>query len=131
MALAGRPKNRRISNTSVIAKSHIAVRGSDSNIFADLGLPNAGPHFLRAQIVAELYRLVTVRKLTQVKAGAVMGISQPEVSRLFKGHFREYSIERLLAFVTAFDQEIEIVSRPRVAGGARKQAPIIFKSTAT
>jgi len=30
-----------------------------------------------------------------------MGITQPEVSRMFKGNFREYSVERLIAFLTA------------------------------
>src|SRR3954451_13132730 len=71
----------------------IEVHESSGNIFADLGLPAADSHFLKAQIVAELYRLTNARKLTQDKAGEIMGISQPEVSRLFKGNFREYSIE--------------------------------------
>lgn len=88
------------------------VYQSKDNIFADLGLPDAQSHFLKAKIVAELYRLVKARDLTQVQAGAVMGISQPEVSRLFKGHFREYSIDRLMSFLTAFDCDVEIVSRP-------------------
>ena len=35
------------------------------NIFADLGLPDADNHLLKAQIVAELFRLTTERKLTQ------------------------------------------------------------------
>ena len=83
------------------------------NLFADLGLPDADNHFLKAQIVAELYRLTSERKLTQQKAGALLGISQPEVSRLFKGHFREYSVDRLMAFLTAFYRDIEIVARPR------------------
>jgi predicted XRE-type DNA-binding protein len=83
------------------------------NAFADLGLPDADNHILKAQIVAELYRLTRERKLTQQKAGALLGISQPEVSRLFKGHFREYSVDRLIAFLTAFDRDVEIVARPR------------------
>jgi predicted XRE-type DNA-binding protein len=68
------------------------------NVFAELGLADADNHYLKAQIVAELYRLSTKRKLTQAKTGALLGISQPEVSRMFKGHFREYSIERLIGF---------------------------------
>jgi predicted XRE-type DNA-binding protein len=83
------------------------------NIFEDLDLPDAKAHFLKAQIVAELYRLSNALKLTQGKAGKLMGISQPEVSRLFKGHFREYSVERLIGFLTAFDRDVEIISRPR------------------
>lgn len=97
------------------------------NIFSELGLPDAGTHFLKAQIVAELYRLTTELKLTQRKAGELMGISQPEVSRMFRGTFREYSVERLMGFLTAFNRDVEIVVRPRDA-----QAPgeIRFTSAA-
>jgi predicted XRE-type DNA-binding protein len=97
------------------------------NVFADLGLPDAETHFLKAQIVAELYRLTSERKLTQCKAGELMGISQPEVSRLFKGTFREYSVDRLMSFLTAFDRDVEIVSRPRTRGRAGTHGRISFR----
>ena len=97
-------------------KNAEVLHGSD-NIFADLGLPDAESHFVKAQIVAELYRLSNLRKLTQTKSGALMGISQPEVSRLFKGNFREYSIERLMGFLTAFNRDVEIVVRERKDAG--------------
>jgi predicted XRE-type DNA-binding protein len=67
-----------------MSKEHVGVYEGSGNIFADLGLPDAETHYLKAQIVAELFRLTNGRKLTQAKAGALMGISQPEVSRLFK-----------------------------------------------
>jgi predicted XRE-type DNA-binding protein len=89
------------------------VEAGSGIIFADLGLPDAGPHFLKAQIVAELYRLAAAQKLTQAQVGKRLGISQPEVSRMFKGHFREYSIERLMEFLTSFDRDVQIVVRPR------------------
>ena len=95
------------------------IHESGPNIFADLGLPDADGHFLKAQIVTELYRLTTDRKLNQTKAGVLMGISQPEVSRLFKGNFREYSVERLMEFLTAFDLDVEIVAKPRKRAGKR------------
>lgn len=93
-------------------KSEIEVHPSNPNIFAELGLPDADGHFLKAQIVAELYRLTSDKKLTQTKAGQQMGVSQPEVSRLFKCNFREYSVERLMGFLTAFDQDVEIIAKP-------------------
>ncbi|MBV8564937.1 MAG: XRE family transcriptional regulator [Methylobacteriaceae bacterium] len=89
---------------------------SSPNIFADLGSPDADRLYLKARIVAELYRLTNERKLTQSEAGALMGISQPEVSRMFKGNFREYSVERLIGFLTTFDRDVEIVARPRPKG---------------
>ena len=87
------------------------------NIFADIGLPDAETHFLKAQIVAEIYRLTKERKLTQSAAGKRMGISQPEVSRMFKGHFQEYSVDRLMTFLTTFDRDVEIRVRPHKKGG--------------
>ena len=103
----------------------IEVHETKGNIFADLDLPDAETHYLKAQIVAEIYRLTTERKLTQVKAGALMGISQPEVSRMFKGHFEEYSVERLMNFLTAFEQDVEIVVRPHPKTG--EAGTITFK----
>lgn len=99
--------------------------GAD-NILADLAPPSAGSHFLKAQILAEIYRVSTSRRLTQAQVGKRLGISQPEVSRMFKGHFREYSIERLMEFLTSFDRDAEIVVRPRkISSKASRNA---FKS---
>ncbi len=102
-------------------KRKAKIEMGSGNIFADLGLPDAKTHFLKAQIVSEIYRLAHAKKLTQAQAGACMGISQPEVSRLFKGNFREYSIERLMEFLTAFNRDVEIVVRPhkKVGKGGR------------
>jgi predicted XRE-type DNA-binding protein len=102
-------------------------QGKD-NIFAELGRPDSEIHMLKAQIVAELYRLATERNLTQVEAGKLMGLTQPEVSRLFKGTFREYSVDRLMALLTAFDRDVEIISRPRATKSRKPH--IIFKPTA-
>lgn len=93
------------------------ITAGSGNIFADLSLPDAETHFLKAQIVSEIYRLSKERKLTQVQAGKRLGISQPEVSRMFKGHFREYSIDRLMEFLTAFDRDVEIVVKPHKKTG--------------
>lgn len=106
----------------------VKIEMSSGNIFADLGLPDAEAHFLKAQIVSEIYRLTHERKLTQSQAGERMGISQPEVSRLFKGNFREYSVDRLMGFLTAFDRDIEIVVKPHKKAG--KGGRITFKSAA-
>jgi predicted XRE-type DNA-binding protein len=85
----------------------VKVEMGSGNIFADLGMPDAEAHFLKAQIVSEICRLTNERKLTRAQAGKRMGISQPEVSRMFKGNFREYSIDRLMGFLTSFDRDVE------------------------
>jgi len=104
------------------------IEPGSGNIFADLGLPDAKAHLLKAQIVSEIYRLAAARKLTQAQAGARMGITQPEVSRVFNGHFREYSVDRLMGFLTAFGRDVEIVVQPHAK--TRKGGRIIFKPAA-
>lgn len=103
------------------------IEADGGNIFADLGLPDAGTHLLKAEIVSEIYRLAAAKKMTQAQVGKRLDISQPEVSRMFKGHFREYSIERLMEFLTSFDRDVEIVVRPRKKSG-KKSGRIIFRS---
>ena len=94
------------------------------NVFADLGLPDAETHHLKAQLVSEIVRAARARKLTQTGLGKAIGVSQPEVSRMYHGHFREYSVERLMNFLTALDREIEIVIRPRPPAGRKRRIAV-------
>jgi predicted XRE-type DNA-binding protein len=82
------------------------------NIFADLGLPNAEEHQLKAALVLQLYRLIKDRKLTQAAAAKIAGVKQPDLSNILRGHFQGFSLERLMRMLTAFDQDIEIMVRP-------------------
>ncbi len=75
-------------------------RGS-GNVFADLGRPNAGEHLLKAQLVTRIEKIIRQRKLKQVEAAALLGLTQPDLSRLLRGNFREYSVEWLLRLLTA------------------------------
>lgn len=114
-----------------MSRAKTKVHQSAGNVFADLNLPQANAHLLKAQIVAELYRLTQARKLTQARAGEVMGISQPEVSRLFKGHFQEYSIDRLITFLTAFNQDVVISVQPRASSSLKGPGHVSFKAAQT
>jgi predicted XRE-type DNA-binding protein len=82
------------------------------NIFADLGLPNAEEHQLKAALVVQLKRLIAERGLTQTAAAKLVALKQPDMSKLLRGHFRAVSVERLMRILTAFDQDIEITVKP-------------------
>ncbi|MXZ47962.1 MAG: XRE family transcriptional regulator [Candidatus Dadabacteria bacterium] len=85
-------------------------RGS-GNVFADLGHPEAEVHLLKAELVTRIDEIVRRRKLKQVDAAKLLGLSQPDVSRLLRGNFRDYSVERLLRLLTALGRDVEIVIR--------------------
>ena len=101
------------------------MTSSDSNIepgnvFADLDRPEAEAHLLKAELVSRIDALIRRREITQTESGQLLGLSQPDVSRLLRGDFREYSLERLFRLLTALRRDIEIVIRPpRSAAGAK------------
>ena len=94
-------------------KVGIKIEGGSGNIFADLGLPNAQEHLLKASLVVQLHRLIKARKLTQVAAAKLIGVKQPDLSNILRGHYQGFSLERLMRMLTAFDQDVEITVRPR------------------
>ena len=92
-------------------------RGS-GNVFADLGLPDANAHLVKAELVSRIDDIVRNRGITRAEAARLLGLSQPDVSRLLRGDFREYSLERLLRLLTALGLDVDIVIRqPRSASG--------------
>ena len=98
----------------------IAVERGSGNVFADLGFPDADAHLVKAELVSRIDDIVRDRGLTQTTAARLMGLSQPDVSRLLRGDFREYSLERLFRLLNALGRDIDIVVRqPRSAAGAR------------
>lgn len=82
------------------------------NVFADLGLPNAEEHQLKAALVLQLSRLIKKRKLSQSDAAKLLGVKQPDLSKMLRGHYRGYSVARLMRMLTAFNQDVEITTRP-------------------
>ena len=96
------------------------------NVFADLDLPEADTHLLKAELVSVIDAIIRRRSTTQAKAAHALGLSQPELSRLLRGDFREYSLEHLLRFLMAFGCDIDIVIRPSgsdTGGTLRVAAP--------
>ena len=82
-------------------------RGS-GNVFADLGHPDPETHRLKAELVTRIDDIIRRRGLKQVEAAKLLGLSQPDVSRLLRGNFRDYSIERLLRLLTALGRDVQI-----------------------
>ncbi len=42
----------------------------------------------------------------------MFGVRQPDVSKMLRGDFRQFSVERLLRFLVALDQDVEIIVKP-------------------
>jgi predicted XRE-type DNA-binding protein len=82
------------------------------NVFKDLGVPNAEEHLVKALLVYKIDTIMKDRGLKQAEAAELLGVKQPDVSKMLRGEFRQFSVERLLRFLVALDQDVEIVIKP-------------------
>lgn len=86
------------------------------NVFKDLGIPNAEEHLIKAQLVYKIHAILKSRRLKQSQAASLLGIKQPDVSKMLRGEFRQFSVERLLRFLVTLDHDVQITIKPHRPG---------------
>ena len=96
------------------AKKVRAQRGS-GNVFRDLGLKNPEELLAKAKLAAGVVQILEGRKLTQTQAAKLLDIDQPKVSQIYRGRLDDFSLERLMRFLTVLHRDIRIVveEKPR------------------
>lgn len=109
-----------------MSRAKIKIERSSGNVFADGGMPGAEEHLIKAQLVIRMDRILRARRLTQSAAGKILNIGQPDLSKILRGNFRDVSVERLLRFLAALDQNVEIVVTPKPKG--RKPATVSVRA---
>jgi predicted XRE-type DNA-binding protein len=67
---------------------------------------------VKAQLAAKIAEILQRRGLTQSGAAEILGLTQPKVSALLKGHFRGISEHRLLECLTLLGRGVDIVIKP-------------------
>jgi predicted XRE-type DNA-binding protein len=73
------------------------IKGS-GNVFLDLGFDAAEAKVLalRAEVMIRLEQHLKAQGWTQAEAARRLGVTQPRVSRLMKGQWRDFSLDMLL-----------------------------------
>src|SRR5262249_31145421 len=89
------------------------VSKGSGNVFRDLGLADAEVLQAKADLVFKISSVIEARGLSQVDAAKILGVSQPKISALLRGHLDGFSLERIMRFLAALDQRIEINARPK------------------
>jgi len=90
------------------------VEGS-GNVFSDLGLANPERELAKARLTFQIARIIRQRGLTQAAAAEILGVQQPHVSALMRNRAGNFSIGKLIDFLTALGQNVEIVVTPTEA----------------
>lgn len=87
------------------------TRGSE-NVFADLGLPDAGEKKVKVRLAVAINRAIKARNLKQVDAAKALGTVQPKISELANYRLSGFSVGKLMEFLTALDRDVEVNITP-------------------
>ncbi len=89
------------------------TRGS-TNVFDDLGYTDAAERQTKTRLALAVNDLLKNRKLKQREIAALLSIPQPKVSALKHYRLDQFSVEKLMEFLTALNQDVEIMIRPNL-----------------
>lgn len=86
------------------------ITASSGNVFSDLGFDDAEAQVLalRADLMAQLEKQIKARKLTQVVASKLLGVSQSRVSDLARGKVEKFSLDTLVQFAAKLGKPAKI-----------------------
>ena len=78
------------------------IHTSSGSVFRDLGFSpdEAVILHMRADLMAQLRKVIKAKKLTQSRAASLLGVSQPRVSDLVRGKWEKFSLEMLIILAT-------------------------------
>jgi predicted XRE-type DNA-binding protein len=78
------------------------ITPSSGHVFVDLGFDEAEARVmaLRVQLMVRLRERLQDKGYTQVEAARRLGVTQPRVSALLKGHWKDFSMDMLLTLAT-------------------------------
>lgn len=94
------------------------VHEGSGNVYADLGFRDAESMKVKAGLVTKIQEILSERQLTQIAAARIIGLPQPRLSTILRGHFHNVSERKLLACLIALGQDVEIIVRPAKKGRA-------------
>lgn len=80
-------------------------REGGSNVYADLGYPDAEQMLVKARLVRTISGIIRSKGLTQVEIARILGLKQPKASALLRGQFREISERQLIDGLTSLGCE--------------------------
>jgi predicted XRE-type DNA-binding protein len=66
----------------------------------------------KADLVERIRNLIAARSLNQTEAAALLGLDQPKVSALIRGHVEGFSVDRLFRLLNALGQQVKIFVGP-------------------
>lgn len=112
------------------SKEKTSVKEASHNLFADFGIADATEKNAKVQLAVAINEIISKRHLSQKHAAELMDCTQPEVSSLSHYKLKIFSIERLIDFLLALDNDVEITIRPKHDAKRAAKTSVTLKHSA-
>jgi predicted XRE-type DNA-binding protein len=91
----------------------VKVTRSSGNVFRDLGFaPDEAEHLrIRSDLLIQLQKTITSRRLTQVAVAKLLGVTQPRVSDVMRGRLDLFSADTLIDMLARLGVRVRVVFR--------------------
>ncbi len=106
-------------NVAMTKEADDAITRGTANVIADLGYTDAEERQTKLRLAHAINGVIARRRLNQTAAAEKLGINQPKVSALANYKLDGFSVERLVTFLTALDQDVEIVIKNNLRPAGR------------
>lgn len=92
----------------------VRLTRSSGNVFRDLGFSPDEAEYLkmRAELMANLQKVITARGLKQAEAAELLGVTQPRISDLMRGRIDLFSIDTLIDMLARLGVRATLVLQP-------------------
>lgn len=104
----------------------IRMTEGSGNVFADVGIEQPDAYLAKAELARQIIGELDARRLTQIEAARILGVSQPKVSALKNGRLDGLSTDRLIRFLNVLGRDVSIVvsAKPR----SRRRASLTVRA---
>jgi predicted XRE-type DNA-binding protein len=100
---------------------------SSGNLFEDLGFPNAEEKLAKVKLATIINDCLEERQLSFDEAARLLKLDRSEVKALQNGHLKEFTLEKLLSFLVALGQNVEIFVSSQNPSGVKGNLQVTTK----
>ena len=97
---------------ATITLDDVAVEQGGDDPYADLGLADSVAMLIKAQLARQIGQIIRDQSLTQTQAAQLVGMPQPKLSEMLRGHFRGVSQAKMIECLNRLGQDVDIVVKP-------------------
>ena len=99
----------------------VKMTRSTGNVFRDLGFPpDEAAHLrIRSDLLIQLQKIISSRRLKQTEAAKLLGVTQPRVSDLMRGRIDLFSVDTLIDMLARFGIRVRLIFR-----SSKRSAPV-------